>query len=205
MSVEEIKKDKNNRIIWYDLETTGFNPYHNDIIEIAAMDNFGNNFNVLIDIKERLPNKIIEITNITDDMLKNQGINTKDAFEKFNDFLNLEDKKYINNKYLVAHNNDGFDILFLKYQFSKYKIDCNFEKFKYIDTFRLAQLVLPTLSSHSLKTLTTYFKYKNKNAHRAMSDVLALQHIFYPIIRYSIKNLIDINNLDDIIKNIYAP
>ena len=90
MSVEEIKKDKNNRIIWYDLETTGFNPYHNDIIEIAAMDNFGNNFNVLINIEKRLPNKIIEITNITDDMLKNQGINTKDAFEKFNDFLKKE-------------------------------------------------------------------------------------------------------------------
>lgn len=205
MSVEEIKKDKNNRIIWYDLETTGFNPYHNNIIEIAAIDNFGNDFNVLINIEERLPNKIIEITNITDDMLKEQGINTCDAFKKFKSFLNLEDKKYKNNIYLVAHNNDGFDILFLKYQFYKYEINYNFDKFKYIDTFRLAQLVLPKLYSHSLKTLTTYFKYKNENAHRAMSDVRALQHIFYPLIRYSIKNLIDINNLDDIIKNIYAP
>ena len=205
MSFEEIKKNKNNRIIWYDLETTGFNPYHNNIIEIAAMDNLGNHFNVLINIEEKLPKKITEITNITDNMLKEQGISTNDAFEKFKTFLCLEDKKYKNNKYLIAHNNDGFDILFLKYQFSKHKIDFSFDKFKYIDTFRLAQLVLPNLYSHSLKTLTTYFKYKNENAHRAMSDVLALQHIFYPLIRYSIKNLVNIDNLDDIIKNIYSP
>lgn len=205
MLLEQIKKDKNNRIIWYDLETTGFNPYHDNIIEIAAMDNLGNDFNTLINIEKSLPNKIIEITNITDDMLKEQGINTRDALKKFKSYLDFGYEKYKNNIYLVAHNNDGFDILFLKYQFFKYEIDCNFDRFKYIDTYRLAQLVLPKLYSHSLKTLTTYFKYKNENAHRAMSDVLALQHIFYPLIRYSIKNLIEINNLNDIIKNIYTP
>jgi len=204
MTLEKIENDISNRIIWYDLETTGFNPYHNNIIEIAAKDNLGNNFNVLINIQKPLPKKIIQITNITDNMLEKEGINTTDAFEEFKNFLNLEDKKYKNNRYLVAHNNDGFDILFLKYQFSKYNIRYNFDKFRCIDTFRLAQLVLPNLSSHSLNTLTTIYNYKNKNAHRAMSDVLALQYIFYKLISDSIKKLVNIDNIDDIIKNIYS-
>ena len=37
-----------NRVVYFDLETTGFNIFHNEIIEIAAMDNFGNSFSTLI-------------------------------------------------------------------------------------------------------------------------------------------------------------
>ena len=36
------------RIIWFDIETTGFNIFHGHIIEIAAVDNIGNEFSTLI-------------------------------------------------------------------------------------------------------------------------------------------------------------
>lgn len=200
------KKKSINRIIWYDLETTGFNPYHNNIIEIAAIDNLGNNLNVLLKIKDPLPEKIVEITNITDDLLKDEGIDQYEGLNEFNKFLKLydEDNKYKNRTYLVAHNNDSFDQLFLKYQFLRYKINCNLDIYKYIDTFRLSQLVSKTLNSHSLKTLTTIYKVKNERAHRAMSDTLALQAIFYKLIDRAIKNF-NIDTLDDIIDKIKNP
>ena len=50
---------KRGRFIWFDIETTGFNQFHNDIIEIAAVDNLGNTFNQLINIGDKkLPKKI---------------------------------------------------------------------------------------------------------------------------------------------------
>ena len=38
----------NRRYIWYDFETTGFNPYHCQIIEVGAIDNYGNKLNILL-------------------------------------------------------------------------------------------------------------------------------------------------------------
>ena len=198
------KKNSMNRIIWYDLETTGFNPYHNNIIEIAAIDNLGNNINILLKIDESLPEKIVEITNITDDLLKDEGIDQYEGLNKFNKFLNLYNDKYKDRTYLVAHNNDAFDQLFLKYQFLRYKINCNLDRYKYIDTYRLSQLVSKTLNSHSLKTLTTIYKVKNEKAHRAMSDTLALQAIFYKLTDRAIKTY-NIDTLDDIIDKIKNP
>ena len=81
------KKNSMNRIIWYDLETTGFNPYHNNIIEIAAVDNLGNNINILLKINESLPQKIVEITNITDDLLKDEGVDQYEGLNEFNNFF----------------------------------------------------------------------------------------------------------------------
>ena len=53
---------KNGRFIWFDIETTGFNQFHSEIIEIAAVDNLGNTFNELINIgHKKLPKKTVII------------------------------------------------------------------------------------------------------------------------------------------------
>ena len=55
-----LEKDKNmflrsntnrqERLIWFDIETTGFNIFHNEIIELSAIDNLGNSFNSFVSI-----------------------------------------------------------------------------------------------------------------------------------------------------------
>ena len=106
-------------LIFYDFETTGLNPFHDKIIEIAAIEFQSNikkvenlpSFEILVDPEVKLKPKIKEITNIYDSDLKNQPTIEK-ALEKMLLFIyNKKDKDA--NIYLIAHNNDGFDSLFL--------------------------------------------------------------------------------------------
>jgi len=159
------------RIIWWDLETTGLNPFHNKIIEISARDNSGETFNSLIKMDEPLDVAIVKITGITDSLLSTEG---HDACEVFNNFYNYMTLGKANTRtFMVAHNGDGFDRLFLKTQLNMYglKIPGNIY---FLDSLYLSRLVLPHMKSHSLETLCKYYKIDNKNAHRAESDVNVL-------------------------------
>ena len=51
----------NFKIIFFDLETTGFNQFHNNIIEIAAKDNKNNEFHSLVDPEQSISKKITSI------------------------------------------------------------------------------------------------------------------------------------------------
>ena len=167
---------KNCRFIWLDLETTGFNIFHNSIIEIAAMDSDGNEFSTLVRYLRPLPKKIIKITGITDEMLGGQP-DIESALRAFLEFMkdnNKTDKKRVT--YIVGHNLYGFDLPFLKAQCKKYGL--KFPKCNKLDTLRMAQLMLPDQYSHSLKNLCILFNIDNKNAHRAMSDVRATYIVY---------------------------
>ena len=48
----------------------------------------------------------------------------------------------------------------------------------FVDTLRMAQLVLPFLDYHSMKSLSSYFNIINPNAHRAYEDADTLRKIY---------------------------
>ena len=190
-------RQQQTRIIFYDLETTGFNPYHCQIIEIGACDNFGNIFSVLMKPDNPLPEKIIEVTKITDDLLNKDGVSQKDGLEKFNNYINND--LFQNMTYLVAHNNHAFDSQFLKFQSLKYGVDIYKTNFTNVDTLKIAQYCMPNMRSHSMGTLSKYFNIVNKDAHRAYSDAITLQKIFKKlqnifVTKYSMSSIEDINN-----------
>ena len=164
----------NYRIIWFDIETTGFNIFQNSIIEIAAIDNQGRKFEKLISYDKFLPKKITEITGITNEMLDNQP-NIKSVLNEFVDFIKSTENP---NKtiYMIGHNANAFDIPFVKAQCAKYEI--KFPKVNSIDTMRMSQYILIDQYSHSLAALCELFGVNNSNAHRAMSDVYATQVIY---------------------------
>ena len=85
---KKLMLNSKNRIIFYDFETSGFNPYNDSIIEIGATDNLGNTFNVLINFDGFLKPKITQITGIDNKLLKKEGINPKLAFNRFYKFIN---------------------------------------------------------------------------------------------------------------------
>ena len=62
-------------------------------------------------------------------------------------------------------------------EFKKYNISFNRE-IHFIDTLRMAQLVLPFLDYHSMKSLSSYFNIINPNAHRAFEDADTLRKIY---------------------------
>lgn len=162
------------KIIYFDLETTGLNYFHDHIIEIAAMDNLGNVFNELVDPGIKVPSKITKITNITNSMVKGKPkIDTilKD-FVKFC-YKDIQPKDDV---YLVAHNCIAFDKLFLERQFLICGI--TLPPWKYIDSLFLSKYILPDRYSHRLQALCNYWNIVQKDAHRALSDVEDLEKVF---------------------------
>lgn len=64
-----------------DIETTGFSPVANEIIEIGALKVVNNEvideFNVLIEIESKIPDNIVRLTGITDELLNDSGIDAR--------------------------------------------------------------------------------------------------------------------------------
>jgi len=191
--------ENNKRIIIYDFETTGFNPFHCEIIEIGAMDNYGNTCNILLKPSKILDKKITELTGLTTPFLNENGVNQYDGLKQFNDFIYKYGNYFENNTYMVAHNNHSFDKLFLHYQFKKYNIKIHIH-LKFLDTLRMAQLLLDNLKYHSMGSLCQYFNIENNNQHRAMGDCIALEKIFKLLLHlYKVKYYTD--DLDKITNN----
>lgn len=84
----------------YDFETTGLETATCEVIEIGAMHvrkgEMIDKKTWLIKISLPLPEKIVEITGITDSLLASEGIGEEEAFRAFADFAN--------GKVLMGHN-----------------------------------------------------------------------------------------------------
>lgn len=160
--------------IFYDFETTGLNPYHDEIIEFA-FKNDANSISSLVKPSYPLKQEITDITGITNDMLQNEGISKEEAKKKIIKWL----KTIEGPLYLIAHNNIGFDMLFFKRLVGD---DLNQFNIKYLDTLYLAKKLLPKMRSVSMKTLTKIFSIESGN-HRALGDTCALEQVYKELIR----------------------
>jgi len=160
-----------NNICILDFETTGLNPEIDEIIEYA-LKVYNQDILIeslvkpnLIDVSER----ITEITGIKPDDVEQKGITQLDACNNINEFIENN-----NIKYILAHNGDRFDYLFLKNLYARnYKILPNI---KYIDTINIFKNIL-TVQSYSQKNLCKYYNVTQENAHRAIGDVIDLENI----------------------------
>lgn len=171
------------KIIYFDFEATGLNPYHIKIIEYAFIKEDGTFKSSLVNPGEQLEKKIIDITKITNEMLKDAP-KLKEKKEKIWDYIYNTSKKVGDKIYMIAHNVDGYDRFLLKRIF----VD-DFPKLQYlkdnvvfIDTLHLAKLVLPTMRSFSMATLCKIFQIDSGN-HRAYGDTMALQKVYKVLIK----------------------
>ena len=128
-----------------DLETTGFSPETDKIIEIGIMKvknrEVIDQFSCLVNPEIPLSQRVEEVTNITDDMVKDAETIDK-VFPKMIEFLA--------DTVIVAHN-AGADIRFLKHNAKVlgYEFD-----YTYIDTLILSKKLFPNFKSYQLnKTL----------------------------------------------------
>lgn len=152
-----------------DLETTGLQPSRDRILEIGAVKvvngNVVDTFCTFVDPRMVIPERIQQLTGITQDMVEGQ-ISAEQAIA---DFLRFSDGMI-----LMGHNL-LFDYSFLKHQAAKQKFV--FEK-DGIDTLKIARKILPELESRSLTSLCEYFHIENGHAHRAYHDALATHMVY---------------------------
>ena len=172
-------------VVFLDFETSGFNPYHDDIIEIAIkLMNSDNSFSTLVypQSNECISQRITAVTSITNELLRKEGIPWLDAFTELNDFLKGIIKDSPDGKlYIVAHNGETFDFLFMKRIFNdlnKYDIKTiNPKNIVYIDSLLFARRLLKR-ESYKQETLCKTYNINTKGNHRALNDVRALEELY---------------------------
>lgn len=168
------------RIIFFDIETTGLNTYHDHVIEIAVKDNGGSTFTSLVKPPVPLVPKITELTGLTDNDLRDAP-DPYAVAQKFCEFIQTADDT---NLIMVGHNSIGFDCRFIRSWLGRLGIHSDdFNKATHVDTMRLSQYYYPGRYSYSLVTLCKYAGLGDGNqAHRAMGDVASTECLFNHII-----------------------
>ena len=153
----------------FDLETTGLSPSQDAITEFGAVilkdGEVAATFQSFVNPKRKLEQQNIELTGITDDMLKD----APDISEVLPEFL-----RFCGGLPLVAHNAD-FDVGFLNAAAERLGIDFNPT---YIDTLVLAQNLQPQLSKHKLDLVAAALHLPEFNHHRASDDALTCGQIY---------------------------
>ena len=180
----------------FDLETTGFNAGGADsIIEIGAVKiNNGeiiDRFDELIDPKRKLPEKITELTHITDEMLKGK-MNEEEGVKKFIEWIGGS------NVPMVAHN-AKFDVSFIEMAYKKYDLGEYLNPV--IDTLELSRALDPSEARHSLSAITKRYgvTFDEEGHHRADYDSEGTAIVLHKMLKkmkdQNFKKISDMNNL----------
>lgn len=185
----------------FDIETTGFYARKDKITEIGAIrirnNEIVDSFSALVNPERLIPTEVVELTGITDDMVRNEPT-IDQVLPRFMEF--------VNGAVLVAHN-AKFDTSFI---FSS----CDDLGIPYspivVDTLALSRHLLKDLKKHKLNIVAKYLDIKLEGHHRAVNDAEATARIFLKFLimlkEMNIETLEDINKLsaDTELKNMDA-
>lgn len=163
---------KHNNYIAFDFETTGlYIPCK--IIEIGAVKVLNGQivkkYQILVNPCCKLPNIITQITNITDEMLRDKP--TID--EVLPDFID-----FIQDYPLVAHN-APFDTKFLKYYAKLIGINIDNE---IVDTLKLCRKYIPEIRQQGLRyklsDVASFLNIPEQTYHRALGDAITVAYLY---------------------------
>ena len=156
-----------------DLETTGISYLTEKITEIGIIKikngEIIDTFETFVNPEKHIPEKVQEITHITDDMVKDSP-KIEDVLPKMIEF--------IGDSVVVTHNTD-FDVSYLKYSYEKYGYKFNNT---YLDTLRLAKAMFPEYKRYKLGLIADHLGIVVEVAHRALDDVKTLVQVFNKMI-----------------------
>jgi len=182
-------------IVFFDTETTGLSADENRIIELAMVQArlsddsddglvYTREADMFIKLPdgETVPEKITELTGITDDMLKEQGIGEREAIKEFMSFVKGDadlNRVLTNKKTLLVAHNAQFDLSFMRSLVKRVGIgvqelyDCD-----YLDTLTVFKDRSPY--PHKLSDAIEHYGLSGEvsNSHRAIDDVMALAEVF---------------------------
>ncbi len=154
----------------FDIETTGLNPVSERITEIGAVrvknGEILERFNIFVNPEKMIPAKIVDLTGITDEMVKDAP-KEAEALRRFYEFIGQD-------AVLVAHNAD-FDTGFIRAAATR----CNMEySYSHVDTLVAAKALYPGLKNYKLDTLVNHLKVGPFNHHRACDDAEVTAKVF---------------------------
>ncbi len=157
----------------FDIETTGFSPVHNRIIEIGAVKVEGGEiterFSSFVNPDVPIPLEIEKLTGIQDETVVDAPM-IGEVLPRFLEFCR--------DTVLVAHN-ASFDMSFIIENASRLGLE---REFTYVDTVGIARLLLPNQAKHKLDAVAKTLGISLENHHRAVDDAEATAEIFLKFI-----------------------
>ncbi len=174
----------------FDIETTGFSPVNNRIIEIGAVKVSGgaivDRFSVFVNPQVPIPFEIEKLTGIRDDMVAQAAV----IEEVLPQFL-----AFCEGCVLVAHN-ANFDMSFIQENARRQGLPW---EYTYVDTVGIARVLLPNQAKHTLDAVAKTLNISLENHHRAVDDAECTALIFERFIcmleERGIRTLAQVNEL----------
>lgn len=176
----------------FDIETTGFGPVNDRIIEIGAVKvvegKIVDKYSTFINPDIPIPFRIEQLTGINDSMV----INYPMIDVILPDFL-----KFCEGCILVAHN-ASFDVGFIQKKAEQLGIAT---EFTVVDTVAMARVLLPELNRFKLNVVAKALGISLENHHRAVDDAGATAEIFMKFIEMLKERQVDsLNQLNQLSK-----
>ena len=177
-----------------DIETTGFDPTYDEIIEIGAAQYRNglccSSFSTLVKPENEVDDYITQLTGITNEML----VSAPSIKEALPNFI-----KFLGDDTIVGHN-INFDVNFLYDNCMRHTSHIFSNNF--VDTMRLSRRLFPELPNHKLSTLIQAFNISDTVEHRALSDAVNSSSCYSYMEKYIKQNGIDISSLHCHRKNV---
>ena len=166
----------------FDIETTGFSPVTNRIIEIGAVKvaagEITDRFSTFVNPEVPIPFEIENLTGINDSMVM-EADTIETVLPAFLDF--------VGDAALVAHN-ASFDVSFIKENAKRQQLAADFT---YVDTVGMARTLLTSQAKYTLDAVAKTLKISLENHHRAVDDAECTAEIFVKFVSMLKKDAIE--------------
>jgi len=178
----------------FDIETTGFSPVKNRIIEIGAVKikdgKVTDRFSEFVNPGVPIPYRISKLTSITDDDVADAR-SIEEVLPEFTAFCL--------GAVLVAHN-AAFDTSFIKENCKR--IGLNYD-YTVVDTLTVSRAFLEGLHNYKLDTVAAKLGVSLENHHRAVDDAECTSQIFIKLLDIARER--GIKDLDDVARKAVLP
>ncbi len=169
LAVGETGQSLEDAYVVFDLETTGFSPVVNRIIEVGAVRVEGgkivSRFSTFVNPQTPIPYRIEQLTSINDSMV----IDAPTIETVLPEFL-----EFSKDAVMVAHN-ASFDMSFIQENCRRLGIE---QSFTVVDTVALGRVLLPHLNRFKLDTVAKALGVSLAHHHRAVDDAECTARIF---------------------------
>ncbi|KIQ95729.1 DNA polymerase III polC-type [Anoxybacillus thermarum] len=164
----------------FDTETTGFDVATTDrLIEIGAVQVKGTTvleneiFHTYVNPCRDIPKVITELTNITEEKVKNAPI-AIEALQQFFDFVQQKRSVCFVGHYI------SFDLFVIKHELRREKM--KFRKPTFIDTLDLIGFIAPSYDMRDLERYAQAFGTRMYERHSAIGDALTTAYLFVELL-----------------------
>ena len=176
---------ENANVVVFDVESTGLDTATDEIIQIAAirLNNKGeakDKLNLLLKASKSV-GQSVHTHHITDEKLQSEGLDPKEALQRFLAFAK--------GSVIVGHN-VGYDLSILTSQLYRLGLP-NLEYITHYDTLDIFRRFYPQLKNHKLSTIGEFCQVTHVSTHDAFDDICATGECLIYAVNNNISDGID--------------